>query len=71
MGAQKKRLNEMVLLSTHYICFGLRSKNENFLLTTLNRRPVYGEVYISFTVANPYLSFQVSGGIKGNSGLQN
>ena len=40
MGAQKNRLIEMVLLSTHNICFGLEMyKKINFQLCTLNWRP--------------------------------
>ena len=35
-GAQKNRLIETVLLSTHNICLGLEIKFNNFLVRTLN-----------------------------------
>ena len=34
-GAQKNRLIETVLLSTHNICFRLRNKKNNFMVHTL------------------------------------
>ena len=39
VGAQKNRLIETVLLSTHNICFGWKIKKNIFLLRTLNLSP--------------------------------
>ena len=39
LGAQKNRLIETVLLSTHYICFGLEIRKKKSVCTLI-RRPV-------------------------------
>ena len=41
MGAQKNRLIETILLSTHNICFGREIRKNNFQLNTLIWLPVY------------------------------